>query len=78
MRILKENYQQEVNIEIMSFFSRLIRAISENETNLIDIIFPTLLEVMPNFENKFQSNILVNIDLIIKNFKNKINYYFLK
>ena len=75
MRILKENYQQEVNIEIMSFFSRLIRAISENETNLIDIIFPTLLEVMPNFENKFQSNILVNIDLIIKNFKNKIKFY---
>ena len=75
MRILKENSQQEVNIEIMSFFSRLIRAISENEANLIDIILPTLIEVMPNFEIKFQSNILENINLIIKNFKNKIKFY---
>ena len=75
MRILKENSQQEVTMEIMSFFSRLIRAISENEANLIDIILPTLIEVMPNFEIKFQSNILENINLIIKNFKNKIKFY---
>ena len=75
MRILKENSQQEVSLEILSFFSRIIRAISENDANLIDIILPTLIEVMPNFEIKFQNNILENLNLIIKNFKNKIKYY---
>ena len=75
MRILKENYQKDVSLEILSFFSRLIRALAENEANLIDIILPTLIEVMPNFEIKFQTNILENLDLIIKNFKNKIKFY---
>ncbi len=75
MRILKENSQQELSLEILSFFSRLIRALSENETNLIDIILPTLIEVMPNFEIKFQKNILENLNLIIKTFKEKIKFY---
>ena len=75
MRILKENSQQEVNLEIFSFLSGLIKVLAENEENLIDIILPTLIEVMPNFEIKFQTNILENLHLIIKNFKGKIKYY---
>ena len=75
MRILKENSQQEVSLEILSFLSRLIRAISENEANLIDIISPTLIEVMPNYEIRYQINILENINLIIIIFKNKIKFY---
>ena len=75
MRILKENSQQEVSLEILSFLSRLIRAISENEANLIDIIIPTLIEVMPNYEIRYQINILENINLIIIIFKNKIKFY---
>ena len=75
MRILKENSQQEVSLEILSFLSRLIRAISENEANLIDIIISTLIEVMPNYEIRYQINILENINLIIIIFKNKIKFY---
>ena len=75
MRILKENSQQEVSLEILSFFSRLIRAITEDEANLIDIILPTLIEVMPNFEVQYQMNILENLNLIIKNFTDKIKFY---
>ena len=75
MRILKENSQQEVSLEILSFLGRLIRAISENEANLIDIIIPTLIEVMPNHEIKYQINILENIYLIITIFNDKIKFY---
>ena len=75
MRILKENSQQEVSLEILSFLGRLIRAISENEANLIDIIIPTLIEVMPNYEIKYQINILENIYLIITIFNDKIKFY---
>ena len=75
MRILKESSQQEVSCQIISFLSSIIKALTINEANLIDIILPTIIEVIPQFEINYQKNIFDNINLIINNFKNKIKFY---
>ena len=75
MRILKENSQQEISSQIVSFLSSIIKALTINEANLIDIILPTIIEVIPQFEINYQKSMLDNINLIINNFKNKIKFY---
>ena len=75
MRILKENSQQEVSSQIVSFLSSIIKVLTINEANLIDIILPTIIEVIPQFEINYQKNMFENINLIIKSFKDKIKIY---
>ena len=75
MRILKENSQQEVSSQIVSSLSSIIKALTLNEENLIDIILPTIIEVIPQFEINYQKSMFDNINLIINNFKNKIKFY---
>ena len=75
MRILKENSQQEVSSQIVSFLSSIIKVLTMNEENLIDIILPTIIEVIPQFEINYQKSMFDNINLIINNFKNKIKFY---
>ena len=75
MRILKENSQQEVSSQIVSNLSQIIKSLTINEANLIDIVLPTIIEVIPQFEINYQKNMLDNINLIINNFKNKIKFY---
>ena len=76
MRLLKENSQQEVSSQIVSFLSSIIKALTINEANLIDIVLPTIIEVIPQFEINYQKSMLDNINLIINNFKDKIKFYF--
>ena len=75
MRILKENSQQEVSSQIVSFLSSIIKVLTINEANLIDIILPTIIEVIPQFEINYQKSMFDNINLIINNFKHKIKVY---
>ena len=62
MRILRENSQQEVSSLIVSFLSSIIKALTKNEANLIDIILPTIIEVIPHFELNYQKSMLDNIN----------------
>ena len=56
MRILRENSEQEVSSLIVSFLSSTIKALTKTEANLIDIILPTIIEVIPHFELKYQKS----------------------
>ena len=75
MRILRENSQQEVSLQIVACLSPIIKVLSNNEANLIDIILPTIIEVIPEFEIQYQKSMFDNINLIINNFKHKIKIY---
>ena len=75
MRILKENSQQEVSSQIVASLSSIIKTLTINEANLIDIILPTILEVIPQFEITYQKSMFDNINSIINIFKNKIKFY---
>ena len=57
MELLKMNKQQELNIKIISSLSNLIKSISENENYLIDIILPTLIQVIPKYQIDQQKNL---------------------
>ena len=75
MRILKENIQQEVCLQIISCLSGILKALTIKEANIIDIILPTLIEIFPQYEMSYQKNMLDNMKIIIENFKDKIKFY---
>ena len=69
MKLLKNKEYKVISLKIISYLEKLIIIlINQNENNLINIILPTLLEIIPNFENITQKQILENIILIIKRF----------
>ncbi len=75
MRLLKDNTQQELRTRIITHLGQLIKSLSTDESNLIDIILPDIIEVIPTFEVFNQKNLFENILIIITQFKNKIRYY---
>ena len=75
MRILKDNTQQELSTRIISHLGQLIKSLSSDEANVIDIILPNIIEVIPKFEISNQKILFENILIIINQFKNKIKYY---
>jgi len=75
MELLKMNKQQELNIKIISSLSNLIKSISENENYLIDIILPTLIQVIPKYQIEQQKNLFDCIRTIINNFEDKTKKY---
>jgi hypothetical protein len=75
MRLLKDNTQQELRARIITYLGQLIKSLSTDESNLIDIILPDIIEVIPKFELANQLNLFENILIIINHFRNKIKYY---
>ena len=75
MKILKENTQQELSTRIIAHLGQLIKSLSTDESNLIDIILPNIIQVLPKFEISNQKILFENILIIINQFKNKIKYY---
>ena len=50
MRILKDNTQQELSAQIISCLGYIIKSLHPNDSPLIDIIMPTIIEIIPEFE----------------------------
>ena len=75
MRILKDNTQQELSTRIISHLGQLIKSLSSDESNLIDIILPNIIEVIPKFEISNQKILFENILVIINQFKYKIKNF---
>ena len=75
MKILKDNTQKELSTQIITHLEELINSLSNEESNLIDIILPNIIEVIPKFELNNQKNLFGNLLFIITQFKNKIQYY---
>ena len=75
MRILKENTQKELSTQIITHLEELIKSLSSEEANLIDIILPKIIEVIPKFELHNQKNLFGNLLIIIKQFKKRIKFF---
>ena len=75
MELLKMNKQQELSIKIISSLSTLIKSIRQKESNLIDIILPTFIQVIPKFQIEQQKSLFDCIRIIMINFEDKSKKY---
>ena len=75
MKLLKMNKQQELSIKIISSLNSLIKSITEKESYLIDIILPTIIQVIPKFQIEQQKILFDCIRTIMNNFEDKIKKY---
>ena len=75
MELLKMNKQQELSIKIISSLNTLIKSIKKKESNLIDIILPTLIQIIPKFQIEQQKTLFDCIRIILNNFENKSRKY---
>jgi len=75
MELLKMNKQQELSIKIISSLNNLIKSITEKESYLIDIILPTIIQVIPKFQIEQQKLLFDCIRTIMNNFEDKIKKY---
>jgi len=75
MELLKMNKQQELSIKLISSLNILIKLITEKESYLIDIILPTIIQVIPKFQIEQQKYLFDCIRTIMNNFENKIKKY---
>ena len=75
MEILKFYTQKDLKIKIILNLQILIESIAENQSYFIDIILPTIINIVPLYEYKYQIVLLQNISLIVSNFKEKSKPY---
>ena len=75
MELLKMNKQQELSIKIISSLSTLIEEIKEKEDYLIDIILPTIIQIIPKFQLEQQKSLFECVRVIMNNFENKFKKY---
>ena len=71
MELLKMNKQQELSIKIISSLNNLIKSITEKESYLIDIILPTIIQVIPKFQIEQQKFLFDCLKTIMNNFEDK-------
>ena len=75
MELLKMNKQQELSKKIISSLNTLIKSIKQKESNLIDIILPTLIQIIPKFQIEQQKSLFDCIRIIMNNFEDKSKKY---
>ena len=75
MELLKMNKQQELSLKIISSLNSLIKSIKQKESNLIDIILPTLIQIIPKFQIEQQKSLFECIGIILNNFEEKSKKY---
>ena len=75
MELLKMNKQQELSIKIISSLNTLIKSIKQKESNLIDIILPTLIQIIPKFQIEQQKILFECIRVIMNTFEDKTKKY---
>ena len=69
IKILKENSQQDLIGQIINNFKTLIDNLEQKDEKLIEIIFPTIIQVIPQVENNYQKILFSCINMIIKDHK---------
>ena len=75
MRILKDNSQQELSTQIIACLGGLIKSLQPSDSPLIDIILPTVIEMIPQFEQSYAKSMFENMIIILRNFKEKFLCY---
>jgi len=75
MNILKDNIQQELSTQIISCLGSLIKSLQPIESDLINIILPTIIEIIPDFDINYVKNMFENMILILENFPNNFKEF---
>ena len=75
MRILKDNSQQELSTQIIACLGGLIKSLQPTDSPLIDIILPTVIEMIPQFEQSYAKSMFENLITILRNFREKFSNY---
>ena len=75
MNILKDNIQQELSTQIISCLGSLIKSLKPIESDLINIILPTMIEIIPDFDINYVKNMFENMILILENFPNNFKEF---
>ena len=75
MKILKDNIQQELSTQIISCLGSLIKSLLPIESDLINIILPTMIEIIPDFDINYVKNMFENMILILENFPNNFKEF---
>ena len=69
IQFLKENSQQDLTGQILNEFNELINNLGPNEEKLIELIFPVIIEIIPQVDINYQKTLFNCIDIIMINFK---------
>ena len=75
MNILKDNIQIELSTQIISCLGSLIKSLQPFESDLINIILPTMIEIIPDFEISYVKNMFENMILILEKFPNNFKLF---
>ena len=72
LKMLKENSQQDLTNRIVNCFTSLIHSFENKDENLIEIILPTFIRLIPQFEQNLQISLFNYINVFIRSFKKNI------
>ena len=75
MNILKDNSQPEPSIQVIGILGSLLKSLQESDYPVVELILPTLLETIEDFESNYTKAIFDHILIILKNFKNNFKHY---
>ena len=75
LEILKMNKQQELSEKIILSLISLIKSIKSNDSIVVDIIIPTIIQIFPKFQIEQQKLLLECIRLILNKFEDKMKKY---
>ena len=75
MELVKHHYKKDLKIKIIQNLNLIIQSIPSNQPYYVDIILPTILQILPQYETKYQNKLIENMTLIITNFREKSKKY---
>lgn len=75
MNILKDDSLPESRVQVLGILSPLLKSLQDSDHPVIELILPTLLSTIDEFEINYKKNIFDNILVILKNFKNSFKHY---
>lgn len=75
MNILKDNSLPETSVQVLGILSPLLKSLQDSDHPVIELILPTLISVIDEFEINYKKNIFDNILIILKNFKHSFKHY---
>ena len=75
LEILKMNKQDDLSEKIILSLNSLIRLISQEDSILVDIIIPTIIQIFPKFQIERQKLLLECIRILLYKFEDKMKKY---
>ena len=75
LEILKMNKQDDLSEKIILSLNSLIKLIDEEDSILVDIIIPTIIQIFPKFQIEKQKLLLECIRILLNKFEDKMKKY---